>query len=110
MNNFEKWDIEFRAQNLYAFNHNENGLLWLKVRAICRGKQLEQFLVENQFKLTSTKIVEQNIELFVLLETIPDAMQILDSYLQVKNHNWYETIGVDEIKLKEDLYKVQYYT
>ena len=39
MSNFEKWDKEFRVQNLYAFNHNENGLLWLKVRAVCRGKQ-----------------------------------------------------------------------
>lgn len=26
MTNFEKWDKEFRAQNLYAFNNNENAL------------------------------------------------------------------------------------
>lgn len=28
MTNFEKWDNEFRAQNLYAFNQDSNGLLW----------------------------------------------------------------------------------
>lgn len=109
MTNFDKWDKEFRAQNLYAFNHNENGLLWLKVRAVCRGKQIGQFLTKNNLKLTSAKIAEQNIELFELLETVPDAAQMLDCYLQVKNHNWYDAMGVDEVKLKEDLYKVQYY-
>lgn len=42
MSNFEKWDNEFRAQNLYAFNNNANALLWLKVRAVCHGKQMDQ--------------------------------------------------------------------
>lgn len=44
MTNFEKWDKEFRAQNLYAFNNNESALLYLKVRAVCRGKQIKQFV------------------------------------------------------------------
>lgn len=42
MTEFEKWDNEFRNQNLYAFNGNFYGLLWLKVHAICRSKQLRQ--------------------------------------------------------------------
>lgn len=50
MTNFEKWDKEFRAQNLYAFNNNANGLLWLKVRAVCRGKQIKQFLENTGIK------------------------------------------------------------
>lgn len=33
MTNFEKWNKEFRSQNLFAFNSNENALMWLKVRA-----------------------------------------------------------------------------
>lgn len=109
MSNFEKWDKEFRAQNLYAFNNDTNALLWLKVRAVCRGKQIDQFLNDNKLKLTSSKISEQNVELFELLETLDDAMQMLDKYLQSKNHEWYTSLGVDEIRLKEDLYKVQYY-
>ena len=109
MSNFEKWDKEFRAQNLYAFNNDANALLWLKVRAVCRGKHLNHFLNDKNLKLTSTKISEQNVELFELLETISDAMQMLDKYLQSRNHEWYTSLGVDEIRLKEDLYKVQYY-
>lgn len=61
MTNFEKWDKEFRAQNLFAFNHNNNALLWLKVRAVCRGKQIHQFLRKNAITLSTTKIAEQNI-------------------------------------------------
>ena len=109
MSNFEKWDKEFRSQNLYAFNNNTNALLWLKVRAVCRGKQIEQFLNDNSLTLSATKISERNVELFELLEGREDAMSMLDKYLQGKNHEWYTSMGVDEEKLKSDLYKVQYY-
>ena len=109
MSNFEKWDNEFRAQHLFAFNNDANALLWLKVRAVCRGKQIEQFLTDNGLTLKATKISEQNVELFELLERREDAKMMLDRYLQGKNHEWYTSLGVDEEKLKDDLYKVQYY-
>ena len=109
MSNFEKWDKEFRAQNLYAFNNNANALLWLKVRAVCRGKLIGQFLNENGLVLSTSTVPEQNIELFELLEKRDNAKHMLDRFLQGKNHEWYTSMGVDEEKLKTDLYKVQYY-
>lgn len=110
MAEFEKWDKEFREQNLNVFNNNNCGLLWLKVRAICRGKQLKQFSKENNIKLKSTKVADQNRELFTVLEKRDDAMYILDKYLRCMNHEWYNEQGVDIERLKEDLYKVQYYS
>lgn len=110
MENFDKWEKEFRTQNMFAFNHNTNGLLWLKVRAVCRSKQMAQFCLENRIELKSSKISDRNVELFNILENRPDGMKMLDSYLCVQNHNWYDALGIDEEKLKEDLYKVQYYT
>lgn len=110
MGNFEKWDKEFRRQNLYAFNNNPEGLLWLKVRAICRGKQIKQFIKENNLTLSSTKVADQNIELFDILEQRSDGMDILDNFLHCMNHEWYMQMGVDEAKLKDDLYKIKYYT
>jgi len=110
MTEFEKWDKEFREQNLSVFNNNISGLLWLKVRAICRSKQLKQFSKENNIKLESTKVSDQNIELFTLLEKRTDAMPILDKYLQSMNHEWYNEQGVDIEQLKEDLYQVKYYS
>ena len=52
MTTFEKWDKEFQSQNLYAFNGNTKGLLWLKVRAICRNKQIKEFITDNNIKLS----------------------------------------------------------
>lgn len=109
MTEFEKWDKEFRNQNLSAFNNNLTGLLWLKVRAICRGKQLKQFAKENNITLISTKVSDQNAELFSLLEKRSDAMNSLDQFLQCINHEWYNEKGVNIEQLKLDLYQVQYY-
>lgn len=109
MTNFEKWDKEFRAQNLFTFNNDDNGLLWLKVRAVCRGKQIGKFLEENHLTLTKKKIAEQNVELFELLEQTEGAMAMLDKYLRDRNNEWYEAMGIDAPQLKEDLYQVQYY-
>ncbi len=109
MNNFNKWNQEFRAQNLYAFNHNENALLWLKVRAVCRGKQIKQFTAKNHMTLQSTKLADQNAELFQILESLPDGMKMLDQFLLDRNNELYVQKGVDEAQLKNDLYNVKYY-
>lgn len=109
MTNFEKWDQEFRAQNLYAFNNNENALLYLKVRAVCRGKQIKQFVETNGIVLKSTKISDQFAELFAVMETTPKGKNMLDAYLRDKNNEWYRQMGVDEEKLKSGLRKIQNY-
>ncbi len=110
MTNFEKWDKEFRSQNLFAFNSNENALMWLKVKAVCRGKQIQQFLENSGITLTSSKIAEQNVELFEILETMPNAMQLLDAFLNERNHEWYNTVkdyldNFNEDSLKEINFK-----
>ena len=109
MNNFDKWDKLFREQNLFPFNQNNNGILWLKVRAICRSKQISQFVAENDLSLTSTKISLMNRELFELLENRENSVDMLNRFLQNLNHEWYENLNVDKDSLKEDLYKVQSY-
>lgn len=110
MTHFEKWDKEFRAQNLYAFNGNRNGLLWLKVRAISRSKQIDRFVNQNTISLQSTKTADQNKELFVVLEQdIDKYMPILDAFLDERNNDWYVSMNVDEEKLKNDLYKITHY-
>lgn len=109
MTNFEKWDKEFRAQNLYAFNNDENALLYLKVRAVCRGKQIKQFIEKNGIILNSTKISDQFAELFSVMENTPNGMQMLDTYLRDRNNEWYHTMGVNEDKLKSGLRQINNY-
>lgn len=109
MSNFEKWDKEFRAQNLYAFNNNENALLYLKVRAVCRGKQIKQFIDKNGIVLNSTRINDQFAELFSVMEKTPNGMEMLDTYLRDRNNEWYHRMGVDEEKLKSGLRQINNY-
>jgi len=109
MKNFKKWENEFKRQNLYAFNRNDNALLWLKVRAICRGKQIQKFTESNKITLSSSKITEQNVELFEILEKKSDAMQLLNNFLRERNNEWYAIKDIDKESLKTDLYKVQNY-
>lgn len=110
MNNFEKWDNEFRRQNLYAFNNNSNGLLWLKVRAVCRSRHIKLFEEKTDISLCCKKIKDQNIELFNILQNREDGMTLIDKFLQDRAHEWYVSMNIDTNQLKEDLYKVQYYS
>lgn len=109
MTHFEEFDYAFRNQDMYVFNGNKRGLLWLKVRAISRSKQLLQFTESNGIKLKSTKVAEQNVELFNILTKRKDAMLILDNFLKCMNHEWYAQMDVDIEQLKEDLYKIREY-
>lgn len=109
MNSFQKWDKEFRNQNLFAFNNNENGLLWLKTRAICRSKQIKSFIEINNIPLHSTKLNDQFIELFGILEQSPDSFIIVDKFLRDKNNEWYNKMGIDENKLKSGLRQITDY-
>ncbi|MDO4949670.1 MAG: hypothetical protein Q4E55_05830 [Bacteroidales bacterium] len=109
MTNFEKWDKEFREQNLFTFNHDTNALLWLKVRAVCRGKQIKRFADDNNLTIHSTRLDDQFAELFTLMESIPKAMDMLDNYLRNRNNEWYKEMGVDEDKLKSGLRQIANY-
>lgn len=112
MTNFEKWDKEFRANNLFAFNNEEKALLYLKVRAIRRGKLIQEFTKKYQLKLESKKVNDQFSELYGILENNPERMPMLDSYLRDRNNEWYINMGVDEEdeeKVKSGLRKINAY-
>ena len=61
---FAKWDKLFRSQQLSQFNGNAQGLCWLKVKAISRGRLMDKFLNENKISLKATKTGERFIELY----------------------------------------------
>lgn len=109
MTNYEKWDHEFRTNNLFAFNNNDKALLYLKVRAICRKTLITQFLKENNLTLKSKKVKEQFPELYALLENKPELKPQLDCFLRNRNNEWYKEMGVDEDKVRTALRKINAY-
>ena len=71
---------------------------------------MEKFLKQNNIQLNSTKITEQNKELFEKLEVnIEQSLNMLDNYLRDINNEWYREMGVDEDALKLDLYQIDTY-
>lgn len=109
MTNYEKWDHEFRTNNLFAFNNDNEALLYLKVRAICRKTLITQFVKENKLTLKSTKVKEQFPELYALLEDKPELKPQLDCFLRNRNNEWYKEMGVDENKVRTALRKINAY-
>jgi hypothetical protein len=109
MTNYEKWDHEFRTNNLFAFNNDNEALLYLKVRAICRKTLITQFLKENKLTLKTKKVKEQFPELYTLLENKPELIPQLDCFLRNRNNEWYKEMGVDEDKVRTALRKINAY-
>lgn len=109
MTNYEKWDHEFRTNNLFAFNNDNEALLYLKVRAICRKTLITQFVKENKLTLKSKKVKEQFPELYALLEKKPELIPQLDCFLRNRNNEWYKEMGVDEDKVRTALRKINAY-
>lgn len=117
MTNYEKWDHEFRTNNLFAFNKNDKALLYLKVKAICRKTQITDFLKENNLTLKSKKEKEQFPELYALFEDKPELKPQLDRFLRDEKNEWYsrmknkgkEEKGVDVDKVITALRKINVY-
>ena len=106
---YDRWKKLYQDQKFLDFNTDE-ALLWLKVRAISKKASMERFLEKNKIKLTTTKIADQNKELYgQLLKKPKPSMKLLDSFLRDINNEWYRAKGVDENQLKNDLYKVDSY-
>jgi hypothetical protein len=107
---FEEWDRLFRNNNQFAFNNDNEGLVWLKVRAITRKKQLENFLERNyDIIIFSRKQKEIGIELYEKILALPNGMQRLDHFLQDRSQEMYTLKNVDIPSLKNDLYRVTDY-
>ena len=79
---FAKWDKLFRSQQLSQFNGNAQGLCWLKVKAISRGRLMDKFLNENKISLKATKTGERFIELYDYLVQKDGAEEMLNSFLR----------------------------
>lgn len=107
---FNYWKERFEQNDMFTFNSNVDGLLWLKTRAVIRKEILSKFLSFVDINITSTKRTEQFKELFSLLsKDIPTSLQKLDDFLRDETNELYQQKGVDEEQLKSDLYKITKY-
>jgi hypothetical protein len=86
MKNFDYWKKLHDGNDLAEFNRDSVGQLWLKVKSITRKELLSEFTEKFSLNLTSTRLIEQFEELFLLLQIDPfRAHQKLDIYIREKN-------------------------
>lgn len=110
MSNFEKWNKLFKQQNLFEFNSNPNGLLWLKARAVFRKDILPKFLNEAGITLNNNIKQQKAKELFDTLETNEQhSLTLLDAFLQKTENEFYHLRNINETQLVSDLYKITSY-
>lgn len=69
-------------------------MLYLKVRAICRGKLIKQFTEKYQLELKSTKVNNQFSELYSLLENNSNGKNMLNTFCKIEI-----TSGIKQRKL-----------
>ncbi len=110
VNTFETYEKAFAQQNLSYFNGNLEGILWLKLRAIARRKQLVTFMKQMGLVAASKTIKKQTIELFYSLSTdVNKANLVLDVFLRNVENELYAELNINTEQLKEDLYNVRDY-
>ncbi len=99
---FEKYASAFTQQRLSEFNRDRNGILWLKLRAISRKRQLAQFAEQRGIYLKSRTIRQQSIELFSHLCTeFTEANKALDLFLRNEENELYAGLNSGISKSKK---------
>lgn len=109
MKSFEEWSNLFNLQNLYVFNADDSGILWLKIKSLIRREILE-FIEKELGIIFKTKTQQDKFkELYNLsinsVITHNDINKILYEYNRIEN-------GKIESKFQEvesELYKMTYF-
>jgi hypothetical protein len=105
---FEYWKNRYDNNQLEDFNTSELALLWLKIKSISRKNVLENFLLENQIELVSTKINEQFRELYDLLsQNLETNLQKLDGFIRTESSKQISNLDIED--LVSQLYKLRFF-
>ena len=106
MKPFEHWDSLFKSEKLEEFNHDPQGVLWLKLKSIIRIELIKEFLEFSELSLRSIKLNENFQELFdILSRDILQSYSLLNNYISSVNKT--QIAKVDIPKLVSQLYKLR---
>lgn len=109
MREFSYWNKCFSDNNLFEFNKNEYGLLWLKIKSIIRKDLIAEFIQDNNITLNANTLSKQFEELYTILKyNIEDANTKLNEFLKKKEEE--ELRNLNEDNLVNELYKLQNFT
>jgi hypothetical protein len=107
MKSFSEWKKLYDQDDLEAFNYDQSGLTWLKLKSISKQDYLKSFLKENNLSLDSKTVVKQFEELYDLTLAEKVTEERINHFLQDSHR--YSLKILDEEKLISELYKVKFF-
>lgn len=106
MKEFNHWKDIHNSGNIIALSSNRQGLLWLKVKSIIRKEILADFLLYAGFKLHSSTLQLQFVELYqTLSENIEEAHLVINEFIAQENKKILSALNTE--KLISELYKLK---
>ncbi len=109
MKPFSFWKSRYDANNLFDFNFNSSGLLWLKVKSLTRTQLLSELISDLKLSLPKSTLGVQSKAVFEELQSIglENAHRQIDEFIKRKHMETSKTY--DEQKLTSELYKLRHY-
>jgi len=106
MNTFNQWNQLHDAGNLFAFNGEPEGILWLKLKSLIRPVFIKKLISQLNIDLQGKRIKEQFVELFdILSRNMTESHQRLDTFIRKEAIE--QSRRIDTSKLISELFKVQ---
>jgi adenine-specific DNA methylase len=108
MASFNHWKKAFDADEMDAFNFNDSGILWLKIKSIARKDLIANFISQENIVLSTTKIADEFVELYEQLSlSLSESHQKIDRFIRATHHEHVSTLN--EQALVTELYKLRFF-
>ncbi|MEI8078050.1 MAG: hypothetical protein WCH61_00290 [bacterium] len=108
MKDFKYWDDQFKQGKMAAYNADEHGLLWLKLKSIIRKDVVVRFAKQAGITLNQTHLNMVFLELFAALAgDVPKANLLLDAFIRGVSTSQIAATDLDQ--LVSELYKLKYF-
>jgi len=106
MSTFKKWNQFHDSGNLFAFNGDQEGVLWLKLKSLIRPTFIKRLIPYLNVDLKEKKTKEQFVELFDLLSgKVIESHKLLDTF--IRDEDIKQSEQIDTVKLVSELFKVK---
>ena len=109
MKTYDEWNRIFASQDLYEFNADESGILWLKIKSLIRAEILNFMQQKLAFKLISKTQSQKFREIYNLVLSGKITQRDIDFVLAQYNNDEIKTLKQNFSLIESELYKMNYF-
>ena len=109
MKTYDEWSKIFASQDLYQFNFDDSGILWLKIKSLIRAEILDFMQHKLEFKLVSKTQAQKFREIYNLVLNGTITHKQINFVLSQYNSDEIKTIEKNFSFIESELYKMDYF-